>query len=77
MQYTTLLASLLTLVTFTLASPIAASEAIESPQLNVLLCPLLGTPLCSPQCKLLTGTDGQCAPNNKCYCADEKGTVLG
>ncbi|KAF7188406.1 hypothetical protein HII31_10068 [Pseudocercospora fuligena] len=74
MQLQNLVAVLLAFVTFAVASPIVETR---EPQLNgALLCPLLGTPLCAPQCRLVTGADGQCAPNGKCYCADDKGTIL-
>jgi hypothetical protein len=51
------------MMSLALASPIQASKAIEGRQLNGLLCPLFGTPLCSVQCNLVTGADGLCAPD--------------
>ncbi|KAI5359357.1 hypothetical protein Slin15195_G069850 [Septoria linicola] len=71
MHFSNIIAALVAFVTFTVAAP------VEERQLNgALLCPLLGTPLCNVQCMLVTQTSGQCAPNRKCFCADDAGTIL-
>ncbi|KXT14849.1 hypothetical protein AC579_4084 [Pseudocercospora musae] len=61
MQLQNPVAVLLAWLTFAAASPII--ETREAQLDGALLCPLLGTPLCAPQCRLITGADGQCAPN--------------
>ncbi|CAK1356747.1 unnamed protein product [Cercospora beticola] len=71
MHFSALTSLLLVIATLSSAAP------VEERQLNgALLCPLLGTPLCNVQCMLLTQTSGQCAPNRKCFCADDAGTIL-
>lgn len=57
------LSVLLAFAALAAATPIATANEVESRQLNGLLCPLLGTPLCGLQCRLVTGADGQCAPD--------------
>ncbi|CZT25261.1 uncharacterized protein RCC_10990 [Ramularia collo-cygni] len=77
MQFRSFLAILLPFITFAAASPLATPDDIEARQLNqLLLCPLLGTGLCSVQCQLKTSTAGQCSPDYKCYCQDAAGTII-
>lgn len=63
MQSKSFLAIVLAFITFAAASPIATPDEVEARQLNQLLCPLLGTGLCSVQCQLRVQTTGLCAPD--------------